>query len=302
MPAAGTKPLHIAILMHARDPAEPPRQWIMVAMAEVWRAMGHEVEFVRGVEGLGEADLLVPHVDLTVLPPEYVRAFARHTHVANRAVVDISKRSFSRLRVGPEEPDAGPVIVKSNLNYGGLPERRRLGRRWRERRLVRGLMRLVVRTDPRTGFHPWLPIEPYHYPVYDSVGDVPPAVWRDPRFHVERFVPERDGELYCLRSYTFAGTAEINVRSKSPHAVVKAPDIVEREEVAVPDELREVRAALGFDYGKFDHVVVGGAVHLLDINRTPTFAPLPQYSARQKEIAALFARGLLERFGLAVPA
>ena len=106
-------------------------------MADAWRAMGHDVAFVRGIARDVEADLVVPHVDLTVLPDDYVRWLARHPRVVNRAVVDISKRRISRLAVGPDDEVDGPVIVKSNRNYGGLPERRRLGRSWRERALGR---------------------------------------------------------------------------------------------------------------------------------------------------------------------
>ena len=37
----------------------------------------------------------------------------------------------------------------------------------------------------------------------------------------------------------------------------------------VPEELRQTRRQLGFDYGKFDYGVVNGEVVLYDANRTP---------------------------------
>jgi hypothetical protein len=37
----------------------------------------------------------------------------------------------------------------------------------------------------------------------------------------------------------------------------------------VPDELREMRKSLGFDFGKFDYAIVDGRVVLYDANRTP---------------------------------
>ena len=264
--------------------------------------MGHEVEFVRGVDRAIRADLIVPHVDLTVLPPEYVEFLKSHDNVVNRQVVDISKRSFSRLRVTRGDAWGGPVIVKSNLNYGGTPERDLLGPAWWERGLFRKLLRAAARRDRRTRFHPFLPVRPDRYPVFDSVADLPRGTFLNPRLHVERFRPERDGDMYCLRSYLFAGSAEVNIRYTCPNPVVKAAGIVDRKDVPVPEELREFRARNGFDYGKFDHVIVDGHVHLLDINRTPSLVALPEYSERQMGYARSFARALLEQFGLASPA
>jgi hypothetical protein len=37
-----------------------------------------------------------------------------------------------------------------------------------------------------------------------------------------------------------------------------------------PDELREIRRSLGFDFGKFDYSIVNGRVVLYDRNRTPS--------------------------------
>jgi hypothetical protein len=52
--------------------------------------------------------------------------------------------------------------------------------------------------------------------------------------------------------------------------MVTGADATERVSVPVPDELRAMRRALGFDYGKFDFVVNEGKAVLLDANRTPT--------------------------------
>jgi hypothetical protein len=264
-------------------------------MAEQWRALGHEVEFVYGAAGRATADLLVPNVDLTVLPPEYVRYFDAFERVVNRQVIDISKRSFSRLGVRKGDGYSGPVIVKSDLNSGGRPERKAYGKTWRDRKIARWLFR----RDAITGFHPRLPVDPARYPVFDSPGDLPRGTLGNPRLHVERFVPERDGDLYCTRSYAFAGTAELAVRTKARVPVVKARGIVDRTEVEVPDELRAVREELGFDYGKFDYTMFDGELQLLDINRTPIFGPAEGVEDRHRGIADRFARGLLEQFGLA---
>ncbi len=288
----------IVVLMHERDDVSPTATWIIVAIAEVWRAMGHEVEFVRGAGHPIDADLVVPHVDLSVLPDDYVRLLGDCPRVVNRRVVDIRKRSISENIVKGRREWSGPVIVKTNLNYGGVPERLRLRKPWWEKRVVRRLMRVLLRADGRTGFHAFQRLEPDAYPVFDSVADLPRGTFANPSLVVERFLPERAGELYCLRCYAFAGTAEVNVRVKSPHPVVKANAAMEREELPVTEELRALRRRLGFDYGKLDHVVVDGKLHLLDANRTPSFASTSTYSQRRHELTELFARGLLEQFGL----
>ena len=64
----------------------------------------------------------------------------------------------------------------------------------------------------------------------------------------------------------------------------------------MPDELRVVRAALGFDYGKFDFVLRNGKPILLDVNRTPTVPPnlsevvRAQQGALAKGLDSLLAR------------
>jgi hypothetical protein len=53
---------------------------------------------------------------------------------------------------------------------------------------------------------------------------------------------------------------------------VKSSSVIRREVLRdVPDELRRIRADLGFDFGKFDYAIVDGKVVLYDVNRTPTY-------------------------------
>src|SRR5690606_13296717 len=101
---------------------------------------------------------------------------------------------------------AGPVIVKTDRNYGGikeyrLAERERLG--WRRH------LRPERSAFPPAGAAGWSRvawIDPAEYPVFDSVRDVPAAVWAKPALVVQRFVPERDAEgNYLLRSWYLLG-------------------------------------------------------------------------------------------------
>ena len=56
---------------------------------------------------------------------------------------------------------------------------------------------------------------------------------------------------------------------------MKLSNVVERRpfESEAPEELQRFRAELGFDYGKFDYVMVDGHPVLLDANSTPYQGP-----------------------------
>lgn len=289
----------IAILLHQneRTPLDP--RYIASAMSESWREMDIEVEVVIGIDGSVEADLWLPHVDLTVIPSDYQRYLAECPRVVNRDVVDISKRRISELLVRPGDGYTGPIIVKSNANYGGRPERRLLGddRAAHARWLGAGLSWLRRRVGLRGGVDLTEPLDPRHYPIFESPAALPPSAFENPELVVERFLPERQGELYVLRSYAFGGDAAVNIRSTSKDPVVKAGNSIDREHVPVPNELLEIRESLGIDYGKLDYVLNEGRIRLLDVNRTPTFGRMGnRYSEDQRRTALEFARGLIEYF------
>lgn len=246
----------------------------MKAISAVWAAAGAEVELVEGPPPHGHADLVVSHVDLTVTPQAYRTAFEKFPLVLNAQVHDISKRSISRYLVRSPRETSDPVIVKTNLNCGGGPER---GAMRRGRLFSRGVEKILRRFPwPVSGI-----LDATRYPTFPDAASVPWPVWRNPRLIVEQLRTERKGDLYCLRQYIFLGDREIASVSYSPHVVVKAADIVHRERLdVIPPALRELRARLGFDFGKFDYVEVDGEVIVFDVNRTPTFANLESDTAR----------------------
>jgi hypothetical protein len=238
-----------------------------------------EVVVLRGPEHYEAADVLVLHVDLTVVPQEYLDFCARYPIVVNGRVRDISKRKISKNLLGPKDHYTGAVIVKANLNYGGVPELKmqrpgRLSRMWNK-------------------YLPWSItgiLSPSAYPVFSSVAEVPKAVWRNRRLVVEKFRPEREGDYYCLRQWIFLGDRGVSQRLVSLNPIVKFPNEVHREYgPPVPESLREMRSRLGFDYGKFDYVVVDGEVILLDANRTPALGGSDGWA---QNMAAELAGGL----------
>ena len=269
----------IAVLTHANDELES-HSYLLNLLIDAWRKSGIEIVVLRGADRFQAAEALILHVDLTVVPQDYVAFSKRYPVVINGRVHDISKRRISAnlLRVG--DPYQGEVIVKTDRNCGGLRER------MKERR---GLLKRVYKRLPWS----WTgKLSPESYPIFPSPAAVPRAVWYNPRLVVERYLPEREGEYYCLRQWIFFGDRQVNQCVFSPEPIVKSRNVIHREyDVPIPDALRAMRSKLGFDYGKFDYVLVNGEVALLDANRTP-FASRNNPSPRLSAIVDELAQGL----------
>jgi hypothetical protein len=263
--------MRIAILLHERQRWIVRRGYRIWALEEAWRREGIRVERIFGPRAPIDADLLIPHIDLTVMPEEYRAVLDAHPRVVNRRVRDCSKRRISRNLVGLGDAWEGPVIVKTDLNHGGLPEADASSAcRGLLARAVPRVRRLLAPRRLGRARH----LEPYRYPVFASLAEVPPAVFSNPHLVVERFLPEREGNRCFVRYYSFFGDRHVCLRRGGEDAVVRF-----RAEVAgpveVPREIKEERARLGFDYGKFDFVIHDGRPVLLDANPTPTLVAAP---------------------------
>jgi hypothetical protein len=101
-----------------------PRNYLVHHLAELWRRDGLEVVYLYGTDRFVPADLVLVHVDLSVVPAEYPEFAAQYPVVLNGRICDIRKTATSRYLVQPGDDWDGPVIVKSNLNCGGYPEYR----------------------------------------------------------------------------------------------------------------------------------------------------------------------------------
>lgn len=202
------------------------------------------------------------HVNLTKVAAHHIPATPDQHPLLNRHVLDISKSSFSTLRLQPESAWKGPVIVKSDLNYFGNPEKTR----HREGRLEQ-VQRLLARKSWKLAHR--LPSN--DYPVLADINKVPGWVWRRQDLIVERFLPERIGDSYSIRGWLFFGERGYAYRLYSRSPVVKAGNITHFDILDdVPEELHSFRRQHGFDFGKFDYVEVEGRAVLLDLNKTPT--------------------------------
>lgn len=237
--------------------------YVMAALSRIWERKGFRVEIGPGYDP--GASICVLHHDRTLLDRALLPSAPPGVRPINGEVLDISKRAISTLRLSPDTPWPGQVIVKTNLNHYGVPEsqgvRDNATRRLRKR-LARYSWRAARMLPER------------YYPVLNSLQGVPDWVWSDPAYIVEKFLPERteDG-LYSVRGWMFFGNRGDAYRVISSHPLVKAGTMVRHEPVEqIPKELIALRERLKFDYGKFDYVEHDGKPILLDANKTPTYS------------------------------
>jgi hypothetical protein len=263
----------ILILFHQDDSLALDKGFMILRMRSAWEARGIQVEVLHGIDKKPEADLVIPQIDMTIIPDSYLRFLDNYPDVVNRRVRDISKRRISQNLVhGPDDYD-GPVIVKTNRNFGGLPEVHLSGSRpipSRSSKIRRLWWRLGGRRARRSGdLASVTSLNPHQYPIFDSPKDLPSGVFENDALIVERFLPERDGDLYCLRNYVFLGDRHVCTRRTGKKPIVKGQTVVSREDVPVHDAIVAARERLGFEFGKFDYVIHDGEAVLIDVNQTP---------------------------------
>lgn len=229
-------------------------------LADNLESKGIKVRIQTGFDNPPSARCVVNHVDLTTTPPKYIDYFKKFPQGINTSLIDIGKALVCQdTLVLPDHDYSGPVIVKTNLNYGGRPELTALQRAGR---LADG-----VQHDISRGF-----IDPQNYPIFNSVKDVPEQVWANPALVVQKFLAEIDSlGRYCLRYCYVFGSKSFQLKIATESPIVKGSNILERQilDIPVPPELLREKERLGVDFGRFDFAVVNDQVVLFDVNRTP---------------------------------
>jgi len=263
----------IAVLCHEN---QGDARYTVHDFADVWRADGHRVELLFGVQTFVPADVVLVHVNLSVVPDEYLELASRYPVVLNGKVTDIRKSTYSTLRVARDDAYAGPVILKSNLNYAGVPE------------ALHGIRR---HADPAAARFR----SPLDYRILASKAEVPPADWDDPELLVERFVPERENGAYVTRAMNFFGDRVTCGKLVGPHPIVNGETQTRIERVEPHREMLRLRRKMGFDFGKFDYVLHDGEPVLLDANKTVGTTNIPMTPERQK-VRRFRAEGLYAYF------
>lgn len=263
--------LTIAILWHEQQ-ARLGYQYMIVDYADTWTSDGHAVKHLVGPRRFVPADIVIVHVDVSVVPEPYLELAERYPRALNGGVRDIRKSRTSSLLLQRDDDWDGPVIVKSDLNFGGVPEQ-------------------VMGLAPHAGGN--RVSTPSDYRVHDRLQDVPAAVWHDERLVVERFLPEREGADFVVRTLAFFGSEATCNKNVGPDPVVHA-NSQRSSELVEPDPRVLQRAHdLGFHMGKFDYVLRDGEPLVLDTNKTMGRPPRPpsreQIAIRRKRASGLYA-------------
>jgi hypothetical protein len=255
----------IAIIFHENDKGRA-QYYSITRLAEIWQERGIDTVFVFGTKRFVPADLAILHVDLSVVPDRYIEFAQEYPIVLNGKVKDIRKSSFSDHIVHPGDDYEGKIIVKSDLNHAGKPERRmhpllvpkmfqRLWRRAASSRLPGGSERLNFDS-------------PKDYLILEHLRLVPEKWFERKDIVIEKFLPELDHGHYLTRSYYFLGDSNQCVLWRSTDPIVKRSSATSMELVDVHQEIAELRRKFHFDYGKFDYVIHENVPVLVDINKT----------------------------------
>ncbi|HEY9778468.1 MAG TPA: hypothetical protein V6C81_32215 [Planktothrix sp.] len=267
----------IAIIAHEHDDFITRRSHLR-EVARIWQDNGFDVGvYIRPTKG-ARADIAILHVNLTVVPQEYLE-FAQSFPIAlNGRVADISKREISQQILDRDSKYDGPVLVKGNENYGGAPEKRMEGL------LAKAAAQTVSVHSTPSPASQFPRLSTYEYYVVDSVNNVPEDVWLNPNLVVEKFLPEKEGDLYIMRNWHFLGDGEYHTKCWGHNPIVKGSHVLKREPITepIPSELREIRRRLNFDFGKWDYALVDGKPVVFDVNKTPNLGALNEKQAKPK--------------------
>lgn len=256
---------HVVVLFHANEVHRDPTGYVIHQLADAWRDRSEKVTYLFGPQTYVPADVLIVHVDLSVVPKSYLEFAAQYPVVLNGDLRDIRKSRISQSLVSPRDEWRGPVIVKSDLNFSGRPERMLEGN-WAERRWA--LARKISRAGERV--RSWnMPVrEASKYSIFESVDDIPSRWFSHDGSVVERFLPEVENGLYHLRMVQVLGDRRVGTRLASQEPIVKAGTSIDAAEMEPDEIVDEWCTEHHVDYGKLDYVVHNGEPILLDVNKT----------------------------------
>jgi hypothetical protein len=263
--------MRIAVIFHANHkPEDVGSDHAIGQIAELWRKEGHEVRLLVGCREHWDADIAILHVDMSVVQRRYVKFARRYPVVMNGRILDIRKSRISRNLLDRNSNYEGRVIVKTDLNSAGIPERtlRTNGLWHRFRRRLR-----VQRVAER-------PLDfVKHYSIYERIRNVPADVLSAPGIVIEKFRPEMDGEWYFVRRSFILGDRVISYRMGDRQPIVDAglPKVFEWTETS--SEVLAVSREFGLDYGTIDYTKNGEEIVVLDVNKTPGRAAPPNEEA-----------------------
>ena len=272
----------LLIIHHADEQRLGRKRHLIHRMIPTWNEAGIEVKEVYGIRDAPVAEVAFLHVDVSVVPPAYVKFARRYPVVINGGNTDIRKSRLSLLRIDRNTDYSGPVIVKSSLNCAGDPEMVYFRHRSK-------LKRIFVRKSPRPAY-PMRMERKADYQIYPSPREVPDVVWDCHDLIVEKFRAEQHDGSYYLREWYFFGDQSVECAEHSPDPIFTSGTRIENPITSAPPQLQDVRKQLGFDYGKFDYTIVDGKAVPFDFNKT--VAMVNTESEDNQRLAHQLAQGL----------
>jgi hypothetical protein len=253
--------------------------------AELWKAAGHEVIFLNGIDKFIPADICFVHVDLSIIPEVYIDFANRYPVTVNAGVKDIRKSTFSQNLLNSNDTYTGPVIVKTNLNYSG----------WPEMLLQKNKANLAyLRWKNRFFSTPEKFYSSYDYKIYQSLDEVPLLYYDSEIFVIEKFLPERKGDIYYNNCYMFMGDQDFCVKFGSKLPIVKSAQIESQSVIDPHPKIIKMRHQMNFEYGKFDYAIHNGEPVLYDLSAT--YGTSRSHSSREQSTHYFHRKSALESF------
>lgn len=254
----------IALIFHEQD-RKRIQNYAVNKLLPFWRSEGIDTFFIFGTKTVIPADLAILHVNLSVVPDEYLEYARDYPYTLNGKVKDIRKSLFSSHIVRPGDGYHGKVIVKSDLNYAGRPERRAS----RSLALWGRLVEKFSPPDPADRKQQPLFNSPLDYTIFERPDLVPPDWFERTDIVIEKFLPEMQQGYYCIRNYYFLGDRGICVMKLGIHPIVNSSTTTIIERVMIHPKIVSLRETYHFDYGKFDYTMHDNIPVLFDMNKTP---------------------------------
>ena len=262
--------IRIGILIHKNQYKFLQCSYLINELMKHWGHKGYKICILKGTKHRPPLDLLINHVDLTTLPPEYCHLIKHYPNVVNGKILDISKRKVSKQLLNKNSDYQGSVIVKLNQNSSGIPEI--------AHSIPNGaiLLRKEIHEVKKATNHI----------VFPSIKSVPEKYLFNEKYVIEKYLPEMEGKMFYLRVCIFFGDNYVCAKVGSRSGVIKGQNVVSRELVEAPKSLIATLKEMGFDYGKVDFGIHNGEIVIYDTNRTPG------HSSNNVQNALLLADGI----------
>ena len=89
----------IVILVHQNTLERSLKHYAIYYMAEFWKKRGYKVEFLIGVSRFVPADICLVHVDVSLVPREFLEFANQYEIVLNSKISDVRKRTISNNKM-----------------------------------------------------------------------------------------------------------------------------------------------------------------------------------------------------------